>query len=236
MTGQINIYDGPDIVAEAAAAIEGILRQAIATRGRASLMVSGGSSPRPLYEHLSRADLDWSKITISLVDERWVNPGEAGSNEDFIRTALIQNKASAAKFFGLKTSHDTVKAGLMASESRFESVGQPFDICVMGMGSDAHTASWFPHSTGLETAFALDNQNILCAIDAAGAPVAGDHSHRISLTLSAVLASHAIVLFIPGEAKRAVFDAAPKKPLIEAPVKALLDAGQNLHVFASPAL
>ena len=236
MTGQINIYDGPDIVAEAAAAIEGILRQAIATRGRASLMVSGGSSPRPLYEHLSRADLDWSKITISLVDERWVNPGEAGSNEDFIRAALIQNQASAAKFFGLKTSHETVEAGLRASEDRFKSLKQPFDICVMGMGTDGHTASWFPHSKGLETALASNNQNILCAIDAAGAPVAGDHPHRISLTLRAVLDSHAIFLFIPGEAKRTVFDAAPQKPFIEAPVKALLDAGQNLHVFASPTL
>ena len=236
MTDRINIYDGPDIVAEAAAAIEGILRQAIATRGRASLMVSGGSSPRPLYEQLSRADLNWSKITVSLVDERWVNPGEAGSNEDFIRANLIQNKATATTFFGLKTSHESVKAGLTASESRFKSVEQPFDICVMGMGSDAHTASWFPHASGLETALASDNQDVLCAIDAAGAPVAGDYPHRISLTLRAVLASHTIFLFIPGEAKRAVFDAASSKPLIEAPVKALLDAGQNLHVFASPAL
>lgn len=236
MTNQINMYDGADIAAEAAAAIEAILRQAVVTRGRASLMVSGGSSPRPLYEHLSKADLDWSKVTVSLVDERWVNPGETGSNEDFIRATLIQNKASAAQFFGLKTKYKTVEAGLRASEDRFKIIERPFDVCVMGMGSDGHTASWFPHSKGLEMALAPSNQNILCAIDAAGAPVAGDHPHRISLTLGAVLESQAIILFIPGEAKRTVFDAAPKKPLIEAPVKALLDAGQNLHVFASPAL
>ena len=236
MTTAINIYDGPELVAKAAAAIELTLRQAITTRGQASLMVSGGSSPRPLYERLSKVDLGWSKVTISLVDERWVNPGEPGSNEDFIRETLLQNKASATKFFGLKTSHETVKAGLTASEARFKSLEQPFDICVMGMGSDGHTASWFPHSRGLETALAPQNKNILCAIDAAGAPVAGDHPHRISLTLSAILASHAIFLFIPGEAKRTVFDAAPSKPLIETPVKALLDAGENLHVFASPAL
>ena len=236
MTNRYTIYDGADIVAKAAAAIEHILRQALTIRGSASLMVSGGSSPRPLYEHLSTVDLDWSKITVSLVDERWVNQGEAGSNEDFIRATLLKNRASAATFFGLKTDHETAEAGLSTAEARFNTLDQPFDICVMGMGSDAHTASWFPHAKGLETALLHSNQNTLCNIDAAGAPVAGDHPHRISLTLSAVLASHAIFLFIPGEAKRTVFDTAPSKPVIEAPVKALLDAGQNLHVFASPAL
>ena len=233
---QLNLHDTGDIVAKASAAIEAVLRQAVETRGRASLMVSGGSSPRPLYERLSKADLNWSKVTVSLVDERWVDAGEAGSNEDFIRANLIQNNASAANFFGLKTKHATAKAGLQASEARFKPVDQPFDICVMGMGSDAHTASWFPHSKGLDMALAPHNPNILCAIDAEVAPVAGDHPHRISLTLGAVLTSHTVILFIPGDAKRAVFDAASSKPLFEAPVKALLDAGQNLHIFASPTL
>jgi 6-phosphogluconolactonase len=231
-----NMYEGPDIASDAAVAIEAILRQALITRGEASLMVSGGSSPRPLYEKLSRADLDWSKIAISLVDERWVDPGQPGSNEDFIRATLIQDKASKANFFGLKTPQATAKAGLRYSERRFNSVPQPFDVCVMGMGLDMHTASWFPRSKGLEAALDLNHLNILCAIDATGAPVAGDHPERISLTLQAVLKSHAVVLFIPGNEKRAVFDAAINKPRLESPVKALLTAGQNLHVFASSAL
>ena len=87
-----------DPAAAAAAAIETSLRQALAARGRASLMVSGGSSPKPVYATLSRADLDWKNVSISLVDERWVNPGEAGSNEDFTRAALLQNNAAAADF------------------------------------------------------------------------------------------------------------------------------------------
>jgi 6-phosphogluconolactonase len=235
MIGRPVIHDQGDMAAEAATAIADVLRQAVETRGHASLMVSGGSSPKPLYERLSKVDLDWSKVTVSLVDERWVDPGQAGSNEDFIRSNLIQNRAASANFFGLKTNHPSVAAGLASAEARFEKIQRPFDVCVMGMGSDGHTASWFPNSKGLAEALAKDNADILCAVDADGAPVAGEHPHRITLTLRAVLDSHVVVLFIPGEAKRLVFDAAPLKPLFDAPVQALLGAGQNLHVFASPA-
>ncbi len=235
MMGTPVIYDHGNMVAKASAAIEAVLRQALKTRGHASLMVSGGSSPKPLYENLSKTDLEWSKITIGLVDERWVDPGQNGSNEDFIRAALFQNNAASAKFFGLKTPHASVQKGLKSAEARFKGVDSPFDVCVMGMGSDAHTASWFPNSDGLAHALALDNQDFLCAVDATGAPVAGDYPHRITLTLRAVIDSHFVALFIPGAEKRRVFDAAPSKPLSDAPVQALLRAGQNLHVFASPA-
>jgi 6-phosphogluconolactonase len=230
------IHDHGDMVENASIAIEAALREALNTRDTASLIVSGGSSPKPLYAKLSKADLDWSMVTVSLVDERWVDPGQVGSNADFIQENLIQNNASAAKFFGLKTAHPSTEAGLRDAEARFASVDQPFDVCVMGMGGDAHTASWFPNSKGLSNALNLENDNILCAIDAAGAPVAGDYPHRISLTLSAVLNSHLIILFIPGETKREVFNSVASKPLLDAPVQALLQAGQKLHVFASPKL
>jgi len=230
-----HLHDSGDIVADAAASIESALRQALSAQGRASLMVSGGSSPKPLYERLSHVDLDWSNVTISLVDERWVDPGEAGSNEDFIRQNLIQNKAKTATFFGLKTQHDTVEAGLADAEGRFADVTLPFDVCVMGMGSDSHTASWFPHSKGLAHALAPTNDGVLCAIHANASDVTGVHLDRITLTLQSVLNSNKVILFIPSTSKRAVFDAAPSKPLDEAPVQALLKAGAKLHVFTGPA-
>ena len=84
-----------EAMAEALSAeIEERLARAIAERGAASLAVSGGSTPKPLYQQLSDADLDWSKVTVVLVDERWVDPGEAGSNEDFVRASLLQGKAA----------------------------------------------------------------------------------------------------------------------------------------------
>ncbi len=234
MIDRAMIHDHGDIASNAAMAIIAMLRQALKTRGRATLLVSGGSSPKPLYEKLSEADLDWSNVTISLVDERWVEPGQPGSNEDFIRQCLIQKKAKRAKFFGLKTQHKTATSGLVEAEARFPKSARPFDICIMGMGSDAHSASWFPNSKGLKQAFAPNNKSILCAITADKSPVTGEHLNRISLTLNSVLESHAIILFIPGAAKRAVFEAASNESDLNAPVKALLRAGSKLHVFASP--
>lgn len=236
MTKVPNVYDQGDMTERAAKAIASILRQAIATRGQASLMVSGGSSPKPLYDLLSHEELDWSKVTISLVDERWVEPGQTGSNEDFIRGALIKNNGSQANFFGLKTEHVSVEAGLKSAEAKFGNMKMPFDICIMGMGSDAHTASWFPNCGGLLEALALENTRTLCAIDATSAPVAGDFPNRISLTLRAVLDSHAIFLFIPGADKRRAFDDALNKSIDDAPVNALRQAGPKLHIFASPTL
>ena len=230
------IYTRGDIAIKAALATESILREALKTRGSATLMVSGGSSPKPLYESLSHADLDWSRVTVSLVDERWVDPGHPGSNEDFIRGTLLQNKARNASFIGLKTKHKTVEAGLRHAASRLEDIEDPFDICIMGMGSDAHSASWFSNSKGLEAALSPYNKKKLCAINASSAPVAGNFPDRISLTLNAVLQSHAVFLFIPGAAKRAVWDDVSNRSIYDAPVKALLTAGSKLHVFASPQL
>jgi len=233
MTAKPIIHEGGDIAANAAMAIAAVLREALRIRGIASLIVSGGSSPKPVYEALSKENLDWAKVTISLVDERWVNPGEVGSNEDFIRTNLLINNTAKAEFFGLKTPHRTVELGRSEAQARFERVSQPFDVCVMGMGSDAHTASWFPNSVGLSEALSLNNEDILCCVDATGCPIAGDHPSRISLTLRAVLDAHCVILFIPSDEKRAVFEAAPNKPLPDAPVQSLLQAGSKLHVFTS---
>lgn len=229
------MHDVGDPVVAAASEIERALRDALATRGKASLMVSGGNSPKPVYEKLSHADLDWQNVSISLVDERWVNSGEVGSNEDFIRGALIQNAATSAHFVGLKTPAGAVEAGLSDAEFRLDNFSLPFDVCVMGMGTDGHTASWFPNSSGLNMALSPDNNNTLCYVNATGCSVAGVHTDRITLTLKTVLEAKCIILFIPGEKKRAVFDAAAEKPLFEAPVQALTQGGSKLHVFASPA-
>src|SRR5690625_698693 len=83
------------------------LQDAVQARGKASLMVSGGSSPGPLYEQLSQTDLDWSAISVALVDERWVEPGHDKSNESLVVNTLLKNKAAKAdrKSTRLNSSH-----------------------------------------------------------------------------------------------------------------------------------
>jgi len=111
------IIETDDPVIAAAKKIEAALRAAITAKGAASLMVSGGSSPKPVYAALSKADLAWDKVTIGLVDERWVEAGQAGSNETFIRDNLLQNAAVNAHFIGMKTLRLTQKTQIFFAPS-----------------------------------------------------------------------------------------------------------------------
>jgi len=220
-----------EMVTSAVTQIAEAVKTAVAQRGTASLMLSGGSSPRPVYERLSEMDLPWDKVTIGLVDDRWIERGQAGSNETFLDETLLKGKAQSAKFIGLKTKDANPAAGIEASEAQLSAIPQPFDVCVMGMGLDGHTASWFPNSNGLKESLDPKNANTVIAIDARGCPVAGDHPDRITLTLSAVMASKQIILMIPGAGKADVFKASADKSVYDAPVKALRAAGERLTVI-----
>ena len=220
-----------DFVASSSVVIADVLKAAIAERGRASLMVSGGRSPALVYQALSHIDLPWEKVSVSLVDERWVDAGQSGSNADFVAHNLLQNKAAAARFIGLKTGGATPAAGFAEAECALSLIEQPFDICVMGMGLDGHTASWFTGATGLEAALDMNSKNTVCALDAKGCPVAGDHPARISLTLAAVLKSRRIILMIAGRDKEAVFERSLGYSMEERPVTALFAAGPRLTVL-----
>jgi len=223
------------MVETASQQIADAVKAAIAAKGSASLMLSGGSSPRPVYEALSDMNLPWERVTIGLVDDRWIERGQAGSNETFLDETLLKGFGGKAKFIGLKTSDISPAAGVMASETQISAISKPFDVCVMGMGLDGHTASWFPNSKGLKEALDPYNLNRVIAIDARGCPVAGDHPDRITLTLSAVMASKQIILMIPGASKRDVFKDSAMKSIYDAPVKALRAAGQRLTVITDEA-
>ncbi len=210
-------------------------------RGTARLMLSGGGSPKPVYEALSSADLDWAQVVCGLVDERRVPEGHGASNASFIRAALLQNKAALSPLVPM-TNDDVnsddpqrVARGAQAISADYLSMGVPYDICVMGMGSDGHTASWFPGSPDLEDALDMNTQKLCMEIDARGCDGAGEIKERITLTRPAILSASTIILFIPGEAKREVFYRAMQNyeagNMTDLPVAALFDAGEKLTVI-----
>ena len=200
----------------------------------ATMMLSGGSTPVNAYSALSMAEINWDDVAIGLVDDRWVDEDSPGSNAAMIRRTLLDNKAAAANFVTLKTKHAKPQAGVRELEDRLSKLSKPFDVCVMGMGSDGHTASWFPGSLGLKAALDIENPNYVCAIDANGAPVAGEYQDRISLTLTGIMHAREIVLYITGQEKLDIFQNADKYSVEERPVKALLAAGPRLTVFWAP--
>ncbi len=179
--------------------IAGLLAADIERRGNASLAVSGGSTPKGLFARLSRAELDWSQVWITLVDERWVEADHADSNERLVRENLLQHSAAGARFVGLKSPGDDAVAGLAASEAKLAPLPRPFSCVVLGMGGDGHTASWFPQATNLGELLDPASNAVLGACD----PVTAPHQ-RITLTLPAVLDAREIIIHITGDEKREV--------------------------------
>lgn len=208
--------------------------RAIKNRGNANIMLSGGSTPRKAYEMLSAYSLPWKNVMAGLVDDRWVDETDEGSNAKLIRETLKQNAATSLNFVSMKTEHKSPIDGLLDIESRMSSLFEPMDMCVMGMGTDGHTASWFPGSRGLETAMDIENPNALCAIDATNCGGAGNYPDRVSLTLPAVMKSRALLLFITGAEKKNVWEAAADAPVMGKPVKALRAAGKRLTLVWAP--
>jgi 6-phosphogluconolactonase len=207
---------------ELAKEVASVLAAAIAARGAASLAVSGGSTPKVFYELLSEQSLDWSKVTIVLVDERWVEPGKTGSNETFVRSALLQGEAARARLVGLKSDGETPWQGLSVVEARVGEVSLPFDVVVLGMGLDGHTASWFPRAQGLDGALATGGARV-AAVKAAPTQITGPFAERITLTRGALSGTSLVLVLLKGDEKRRVWEVAQGPGRIEdMPIRALI--------------
>ena len=209
------------------------LRNAIAARGSARLAVSGGSTPAALYEALSERALRWRDVAIVLVDDRWVAPGKAGSNEDFVRNSLLQNEAAQARLTGLWSEKPSPRDGIEFAERQLPFGKLAIDVVVLGMGLDGHTASWFPHAEGL--AEALSDDRRVAAVTAVESAVTGAHLERITLTLGAVSKAQHIWLMITGDEKRAVLERALADGADEEmPVRAIFRARPDLTTAWAP--
>ena len=204
-----------------------VLSEALSKHGVATLLVSGGSTPAPLYEALSKTELNWKKIKVALVDERWVDNDHSASNEALVKRSLLINNAKAAEFIGMKTSAITALAGQAETEANYRRLPQPFSLAIVGMGPDGHTASLFPHAKGLAQAIQTDNESLTAAIKATQSEVTGPNTERLTLTLSALMKTDRLVILFTGEDKLTVFNAAQKPGSIEdMPIRALLHQEQ----------
>jgi 6-phosphogluconolactonase len=203
---------------QVAADIAARLTHAIATRGLASLVVSGGRSPVKLFEQLRTQTIEWSRVCVALADERWVAPTDADSNEKLVREALLQGKAAAARFLGLKNAAPSPDLGAVSAWETFARIPRPFDVTLLGMGDDGHTASLFPGSPNLRSAL-----NPAAAAGCVGMWAPSAPQPRLSLNVSALLDSRHILILIAGESKlRAYLAAGAAGPMEDMPVRAVL--------------
>ncbi|WP_370599835.1 6-phosphogluconolactonase [Pseudomonas nitroreducens] len=208
-----------------AAAVADGLRAALAERGRALLVVSGGRSPIAFLEALSSAELDWSKVSVSLADERWVPESHPDSNAGLLRRHLLKGAAARAHFIGLYQSAASLEEAADKADRFLHELSLPIDVLVLGMGDDGHTASLFPGSAGLVEALDPASTRRCLPMWAPSVP-----RQRLTLTRAVLQGARVQLLAIQGEAKLATLSQAlSDNDDQRMPVNAFLRAPLSIH-------
>jgi 6-phosphogluconolactonase len=218
-----------ELAEELASVVADVLRAAIEKRGNALLAVSGGNTPGMFFRELSRQELDWDNVTVTLVDERFVPEDSSRSNARLVRENLLQGKAAAARFAGLFSDASTVEDAAGKASERLRNLPLPLDAVILGMGTDGHTSSFFPDAGNLESLLDLSSEAIVAPVRAAS----GGES-RLTLTLARILEAGFVALHIEGAEKRSVLETALETEA-HLPVGAVLErAPQPVRVFWAP--
>jgi 6-phosphogluconolactonase len=222
----------PVMVAALAQHVATALRAAIAQRGQALLLVSGGRSPVALFERLSHSEIEWARVTVGLVDERCVAGDSADRNDALVRQHLMQGNAAQLRFIPLIGDGADALAELAGAKLRVARLPLPADVVVLGMGEDGHTASWFPAAD--ETAAAIDPETTEQV--AIVRPRTAAHT-RLTLTLPVILGARQILLPVQGAKKLTVLERAGEAgtEVAELPVAAVLrQTATPVHVYHGP--
>ncbi len=236
MTIELNKFaDKQTMTTALADAICTRLSAAIDNRGCASLVVSGGSTPTLLFQALAQRALAWDKVTVTLTDERWVENSAAASNEKLVRDTLLQGAAASATFVALKTSHANPYAAEAEVHAAITAISLPFDIVLLGMGEDGHTASLFPDAEALPQALDMQAGSYCKGLEPRELPEHAPYP-RMTLTLPAILNSQWLVLLLAGTSKLDVYEQAMAGDDDSAmPVRAVLKQQQTpIDVYWAP--
>ncbi|MEM5517082.1 6-phosphogluconolactonase [Henriciella sp. AS95] len=192
--------------ADAAHWIKKRLENALGRRGKATLFCSGGSTPGPIYQSLSGAELDWENVTVGLADERWVPESHEASNAALIRQTLLRDKAEAATFLPMKTDGESAFGSEAELDKSYSDAADVIDVLILGMGPDGHTLSWFADAKGLGAATDPGGLLSVAPIDAPKSDVTGDITERMTLTYPAVARARHILLLMTGDEKRSIYE------------------------------
>jgi 6-phosphogluconolactonase len=148
----LNLDISSSPVEKLATELDSVAKEAIATRGRFSFALSGGSTPKALYQLLAspawKERFDWQNIDIFFGDERAVSPDDALSNFKMADEALLQHVP--ARVFRMEGEREDLESAARDYETKIRSLGGPIDVILLGLGDDGHTASLFPHSPQLK--------------------------------------------------------------------------------------
>lgn len=232
MEPQMHVFNnGPELAEKLAADVAERLKAAIEERGAASIAVSGGSTPKLFFQALSRHSLEWPQVSVTLVDERFVPADSDRSNHKLVADNLLQNEAKAAYFVPLYQSAASPEDAATLATVKTADICDPFDIVILGMGTDGHTASFFPGGDNLEEALDLDEPRLVLPMEAEGAG-----EERLTFNLSALHDASFLVLHIEGAAKKETLEKAQSDlDEDEMPIRSVLNrADSTVNIYWAP--
>ena len=221
--------DRPELAAALAGHVAARLTKAVAERGTALLAVSGGTTPARFFAALSSIPIAWNKVTVTLIDERFVPASSPRSNAGLVAANLLQNAAAAARFVPLYHEAASIESAAASDSEALKALPWPLDVAILGMGADGHTASFFPDADNLPELLDPSSQRIVLPVHAqsAGEP-------RLTLSMARIVAAGFLALHIEGEEKRTAFDGA-MGPGAKKPIRKVLDASPiPVEVFWAP--
>lgn len=222
--------DKPTLAKELAEAVADRIRTAIVERGAAAIAVSGGSTPGKFFQALGKTkDIDWEKVVVTLVDERWVDETSDRSNALLVNEKMLQGPAATARFFPLYSGgNEPTNEAIAKTNALMAELPQPFAAVILGMGNDGHTASFFPGGDTLNAALTEVGPTLAIRAPGAGEP-------RITFTLPRLLETDGLYLHIEGDEKASVLDAAlGDGPVEDMPIRAVLRSGAPVTVYWCP--
>jgi 6-phosphogluconolactonase len=201
-------YDNSEILEkELALKITRILEENISENGFAQLLVSGGSTPINLFKALSQINIAWDKVTIGLIDERFVSQESEFSNESLVKTHLIQKFAASANLIGMVFNPENETNNLDICIQKNEGfLSKKIAVSILGMGEDGHTASLFPGDIASEKNLEDSDFKGILLTNAPNHP-----TNRITFSKNLILSSEYIFLLLIGNSKMKVLEKAKER-------------------------
>jgi 6-phosphogluconolactonase len=203
-----------DLARQAAELVAAQIDLALAQRDRAQIALAGGQTPRNAYSHLGAEHLPWERVDVLLGDERWVPADDPASNARMIaETLLAQAPARSAAFHPVPTALDTPEASASAYAALLAELcpGQPpvFDLILLGLGDDGHTASLFPGSPAL-----AERDRSVTLGEGKGLP-------RITFSAPVLCAARQVIFLVSGSGKRQALERlfASQEPVERTPAR-----------------
>ena len=200
------------------------ISDAIKKYGDARFLLSGGSTPMNLYSLLSEETIEWEKVKIGLVDERFVPKENLFNNETQIKNNLLKNSAKFATIFGMVYNYENEILNLKMVNQQYKTFFERIDFTILGMGEDGHTASLFPGDKESEELMNTSNIGIF-STKSPSFPY-----NRITCSKELIAKSNYIALFISGETK---FNVLKNSIETQVPISYFVKNSKNMEIYYS---